>query len=205
MPTNEPSTWYPGIGSEEATERLHRLVGKITAHWALVEDSLFELFIVALTGKTWVDNFAPYRSVFFSFSSYEGKMKMIDAAMRSRYANDDAKLQKWIIIRKDCNSYSQIRNTVAHPIPTCKSSQDPNAHANVRLIPARWKSDLSISRSNDFDKLGYSESELWDAIANFFGVNEMKPLEPIHNYQLPYRIHEFCALISTQPQIQSEN
>ena len=47
-----PVTFYPGIGADEEIARLERLLGKITAYWAQVEDGLFNLFVVALAG-TW--------------------------------------------------------------------------------------------------------------------------------------------------------
>ena len=78
-------TFYPGIGADEATKELNSLVGQITAAWAGVEDGLFEIFVIAIAGTFFVENIAPYRAVFFTFSAYEGKMRMTNNAMKGRY------------------------------------------------------------------------------------------------------------------------
>ena len=45
---DNPETFYPGVGADEEIAKLERLVGKITAYWAQVEDQLFNLFVVVL-------------------------------------------------------------------------------------------------------------------------------------------------------------
>lgn len=40
-------TWYPGVGADDEIARLERLIGKITAYWAQVEDGLFTVFVFA--------------------------------------------------------------------------------------------------------------------------------------------------------------
>jgi hypothetical protein len=101
-----PTTWYPGVGADEEIAKLERLVGKITAFWAEVEDELFAIFMFAVSGKWWMDAMAevePYRAVFFTFSSYESKMRMLHNAMRVRFESNEKIWTEWKELRKACN------------------------------------------------------------------------------------------------------
>jgi hypothetical protein len=92
-------TWYPGIGADDEIARLQRLVGKITAYWAELEDSLFTIFVFALAGTWSIRDVEPYRAVFYTFSSYEGKMRMLHNAMKQRFRNDPETMEEWLKLR----------------------------------------------------------------------------------------------------------
>jgi hypothetical protein len=184
-------TFYLGIGADEAVAELHGLVGEITAKWAGVEDQLFQLFVVALAGTWLVGDIRPYRAVFFTFSSYEGKMRMVHNAMKARYGEDKEIMGEWKELRDRLNGFSELRNEIAHLSPTTKPSTDPTAKANVRLIPPFWKS----FQPAEFDRLGYSIDELWQALAPYWGYHpRIHGLSPPGNgwsYQLGYCLQEF--------------
>lgn len=187
------TTWYPGVGADKKTAELYELVGKITATWAQVEDVLFQVFVVALTG-TWLGNdLRPYRAVFFSFSSFEQKKKMVNSAIKTRFAEDPEILDEWRIHRRDLEGFAELRNKVAHLQPSCKSSLDPNADAVVRLIPPFWKSQDGLG---EFEEQGYSAEELWEALGPFWGshpsINHGQPLPGHRRFQMTYRIQQFA-------------
>jgi hypothetical protein len=87
VPLSNGPIWYPGVGADEEIAKLERLVGKITAFWAEVEDELFAIFMFAVAGKWRVEAMAdvePYRAVFFTFSSYEGKTTIFSSGLSAR-------------------------------------------------------------------------------------------------------------------------
>jgi hypothetical protein len=179
-------TFYPGVGADKAIAELHELIGQITSSWAEVEDGLFHVFVIAIAGPSLVGDVRPYRSVFFTFSSYEGKMRMVHNAMNTRYGNDEGIITEWKELRKALNGFASLRNDVAHLIPQAKSSTDPTAKANVRLVPAFWRSAF---QEDDFDKTGYSIDEIRQAIAPYWGHH---PDGGVTNYQLGYRVQQFA-------------
>lgn len=194
--SDAPNIWYPGVGADAAMSELHKLVGQITASWANLEDELFHVFLVALAGSLLVDNIKPYRAVFFSFSSYEGKMRMTDNAMTARYGNDKERMSEWKILKRAMNGFAKLRNEVAHLTPSAKPSIDPNAKANVRLIQPFWKSAF---QDNEFDLLGYSIDELWQALSPYWGYHPKISLNPQggeESYQLAYRVQQFAMQLA---------
>jgi hypothetical protein len=84
----DENTWYPGVGADAAIAALERAVGKFTGYWAQVEDGLFELFVVALVGTHLTQGLQIYRGIFFTFSSFESKMRLLNNAMRSRFGGN---------------------------------------------------------------------------------------------------------------------
>jgi hypothetical protein len=186
------NTFYPGIGADEAMAELHGLVGQITSTWAEVEDGLFHIFVIAIAGTFFVGDLRPYRSVFFTFSSYEGKMRMVHNAMNTKYSNDEDVSAEWKELRRALNGFASLRNDIAHLIPKAKTSTDPTAKANVRLVPAFWRSAF---QEHDFDKAGYSIDELWQALAPYWGYHPRINLNPPSGearYQLGYRLQQFA-------------
>ena len=181
-------TFYPGVGADEEIERLERLVGKITGFWAQVEDSLFELFVVAIAGKWLVGDVRPYRAVFFTFSAYEGKMRMLNNAIRARYGENEGLMKEWTTLKKDLGGAAALRNEIAHLIAAAKGSVDRDAKANVRLVPALWKSSF---QERDFDKLGYSWDQLTQALAPFWSYDPSLNIWDTGRTMLGYRVQEF--------------
>jgi hypothetical protein len=99
--------------SNEA-DKLYKAVGQITSDWAQIEDTLFGLFVVAITGKWLVGDLRPYRAAFFSISSYEPKIRMINAALRARYVEKPSIVKEWDGLKSRLNTASGNRNQVAH-------------------------------------------------------------------------------------------
>jgi hypothetical protein len=192
-------TFYPGVGTDEATAELYNLVGQITGTWAQVEDGLFNVFVVALAGSLFVSDLRSYRAVFFSFSSYESKMRMTNNAMKSRYGNNEKIKAEWNVLRSALDGFSRLRNEIAHLVPMSKSSTDPTARANVRLVPPFWRSAF---QETDFDKLGYSIDELWEALRPYWGYHPRISLNPPSGeeaHQLGYRLQQFAKRLSPDP------
>ena len=125
------------------------------------------MFVVALAGTWHVGDLRPYRAVFFTFSSYEGKMRMVHNAMKARYGANEEIMGEWKDLRDGLNGFNDLRNKVAHLTPTTKPSPDPNAKAHARLIPPFWKS----LRPLEFEGTGYSADELWQALAPYWGYH----------------------------------
>lgn len=189
------TTLHPGIGSDQKTNELQNLVGQITSTWAGVEDQLFQVFVVALAGTWLVGDVRPYRAVFFTFSSYEGKMRMTHNAMKSRFGENKQTMEQWKVLRTALDGFSGLRNEIAHLIPMAKPITDPNAEANVRLIPAFWKNTLQVK---DFSSTGYSVDELWQALKPYWGYHpRIGPPPPgEEGYQLSYRLQQFANALS---------
>ncbi len=186
------NTWYPGIGADEEIARLEHLVGKITAFWAGVEDHLFTVFLAAIAGTPTVHGIRPYRAVFFTFSAYEGKMRMTDNAMKARFGENEKVMLEWIKLKKALDGASKLRNEIAHLVPMAKGTQDQNAKANVRLVPPFWK---SISRDLDFDEMGYSWDQLTKALAPFWGFDPSLNIYDTSQSTLGYRLQEFTKVL----------
>jgi hypothetical protein len=202
--TNE-TTFHPGIGADEAMAELHGLIGQITSNWAEVEDGLFHLFVTALAGTWSVGDLRPYRSVFFTFNSYEQKMRMLNNAMKARYGDDetpragntasarrlarkgrevkssakkvcaDTISTEWKALKKALDDFADLRNTIAHLIPKAKSSTDPT---------------------------GYSIDQLRQALAPYWGYHPRISLNPpggATNHQLSYRLQQFAMKLQPAP------
>jgi hypothetical protein len=186
-------TFYPGVGADEAIAELHSLVGEITANWASVEDNLCRLFVVAIAGTWLVPDIRPYRAVFFTFSSYEGKMRMVHNAMKARYGENKEVMNGWKELRDCLNGFSDLRNEIVHLVPMAQSSTSPTAKANVRLIPPFWKSAF---QEQAFNNLGYSADELWKALRPYWGyhprIHGLNPPGERLDYQLSYRLEQFA-------------
>ncbi len=183
-----PVTFYPGIGADEEIARLERLLGKIAAYWAQVEDGLFNLFVVALAGTWLIGDVRPYRAVFFTFSSYEGKMRMVNNAMKSRYGADEKIMAECAELQKSLNGLSALRNEIAHLTPMAKGTQDREAKAVVRLVPPFWKGAF---QNADFEKGGYSWAELTRALAPFWSFDPSLNIWHTTHTMLGYRLQEF--------------
>jgi hypothetical protein len=181
------ATFYPGIGADEEIAKLERLVGKITGSWAEAEDQLFTIFVFAVAGTWSVRDIEPYRAVFFSFNSYDSKMRMVHNAMRTRFRDDENTKTEWGELRKSMNDFSKLRNKIAHLIPRPKYSSNPNAKAVVRLAPPFWKPTEEI----EFEKTGYSWDELTQALAPFWGFDPSLNILDKSHTRLSYRLHQF--------------
>jgi hypothetical protein len=200
LPLTNGQTFYPGIGADEAIAELHNLVGRITASWAEVEDQLFQVFVIAVAGTWLVGDIRPYRAVFFAVSSYGTKMRLVHDAMKARYGENGEVLSSWKDLKGSLDGFSELRNKIAHLVPMARPSIDPTAKANVRLVPPFWKSSFP---ERDFDKLGYSVDQLWQALGPYWGYHPRihGPSPPIEgpSHQLGYRLQEFIKKI--QPPI----
>lgn len=128
---SDGATFYAGVGADAEIEKLYSLVGKITGFWAEVEDGLLLAFVVAVAGTLRVDDIRPYRAVFFTVRSYEGKKHMVDKAMKARCSANMEILSEWAKLLKDLNDFAALRNKIAHLSPQAKGTPDPNAQAIV--------------------------------------------------------------------------
>jgi hypothetical protein len=200
-PNQNTTTWYPGVGADRATRDLNELVGQITANWAGVEDGLFNIFVVALNGTFLVKDLRPLRAVFFTFSAYEGKMRMVNNAIKARFAQDQDVLDSWKTLKSALDGFAALRNQVAHLVPMARSTLDQNAPANVRLVPPFWKSGPNAP--DEFDTTGFSLVELWQALGPFWGYHPLigPPRSGDEAYQLSYRVQEFAKKIDSDPRI----
>lgn len=182
-------TFHPGIGADEEIAKLQRAVGEITGFWAQIEDGLFHLFVVAIAGTWLVADLRPYRAVFFNFTQYNTKRQMVDNAMKARFGDNEEIMAEWSELRKALNGAAEVRNRVAHLVPMAKSSTDPTAKANVRLIPPFWR---QTSLSKEFDELGFSLEELFRAFAPYRGYHPQFWTPEMPSHQLGYRLQEFA-------------
>jgi hypothetical protein len=167
-------------------------------------DGLFEVFLVALTGQWSVEPMEPYRAVFFTFSSYEQKMRIVDSAMKARYRENNEILEEWKAFRKSLNDFSKLRNEIAHLVPAWEGFSDPDTKANVRLIPAFWKRLPSYSSLEFNNGIGYSFDELEQTLAPFWGYHptRWRPGEPTK--QIAFRLRQFTLkLVSSQKPLQA--
>ena len=119
-------------------------------------------------------------------------MRMVHNAMKARYGDNKEVMSSWKELRDSLNDFSELRNEIAHLTPMAKSSTDPAAKADVRLVPPFWKSSF---QERDFDKLGYSVDELWQALGPYSGyhprIHGLSPPGEGLSYQLGYRLQEF--------------
>jgi hypothetical protein len=190
-----PTSYYPGVGADEEIAKLERLVGKITASWALVEGALFHLFVIAVAGTWAVGNLLPYRAVFFTFSAYEGKMRMLHNAMKARFNADATVMSEWVELRKRIDGFSQLRNEVAHLFPMVVSSPDPAAKGNVRLMPPVWKGSFREPGSVKT----YSLGELTEALAPFWSYDPSLNIFDTPRRMIGYELQQFA--IKLEPHI----
>jgi hypothetical protein len=190
-------TWYPGLGADEEIARLEQLVGKITAQWAEIEDSLFMIFVFAVAGKWAVGDIEPYRAVFYTFSSYENKMRMLHNAMKARFPSDSSAMNEWQELRKSLNDFSKLRNEIAHLIPRAKYSRDQRAKAIVRLAPPFWTP--GDPERAEFEQRGYSWDELTKALAPFWGYDPSLNIRTAAQPRLAYRLYQFQQRLQAPP------
>jgi hypothetical protein len=181
--------WYPGEGADEEIARLQQLVGKITAYWAELEDSLFTVFVFALAGTLNVGSIEPYRAVFFTFPSYDAKMRMLHKAMKARFPKGSDIMNEWLELRKSLNAFADLRNEIAHLIARPKYFRDPKVKAIVRLAPPFWKPDNH--ELIEFEQRGYSWDELTKALAPFWGFDPSLNIPPTGEPRLASRLDKF--------------
>lgn len=186
------ATWYPGRGADSKIAELEQMVGKVVANWAVVEDSMFELFFGAVTNWDIGADIETLRSLFFTFSSYEQKMRMLNNVMKTKLRNDPDRLKIWVHLKKRIDGYSAVRNDIAHLLASCKGSTDPEALANVRLVPPFWKSSNMGHGSDDFDKVGYSIEDLWRAVSPYWGHHPRTEPYEKSDTQLAYQVQQFA-------------
>lgn len=201
MAQDTPQTFYPGVGADAEIEKLERLVGKIMGFWAQVEDGLFNVFVVAITGTLVAGDIRPYRAVFFTFSAYEGKMRMVDNAMKARFRENNQIIDEWGALKKSLDSASALRNTIAHLTAMAKATPDKDLKANVRLVPPFWK---GTSQERDFDTLGYSWNELTQALAPFWGFDPSLNIWDTSHHTLGYRLDEFARKLGLPRPLQPD-
>ncbi len=177
------TTFYPGVGADAAIADLHRAIGEITSTWADVEDTLFTFFVVGLTGE-WLIDLRPYRSAFFALSSFEMKMRMINAAMKTRYSEDESILAAWRNLKRRADVAANDRNQIAHLIPVAFYTADKDAPANVRLVPPFWKSSHQNKGARQFEEIGFSLEDVrarkkgWDSLSYDLQQLSMKLMPP---------------------------
>ena len=99
-------------------------------------------------------------------------------------------------VKKLVDRFSSLRNEVAHLTPVTQSSTDPEAKANVRLVPPFWK---GIINEKEYSKIGYSFDELWQKLKDFWGYHprikyNLQDGEEIY-HQLSYRLAEFTKTL----------
>lgn len=189
-------TFYPGVGADAEIARLQGLVGQITGYWAQVEDQLFEIFVISVAGR-WLVDLEPYRAVFFTFSSFEAKMRMTHNAMKVRYGKDESIITEWRALRISLNEFAGLRNEIAHLIARPKYSRDPKAKAVVRLSPPFWK-PAGDKFDPDFEKRGYSWDELTQALAPFWGYDPNLNIRDTSHQNLGSRLHKFTESLQKQ-------
>lgn len=170
----------------------HELVGKTVSEWAQVEDALFNVFLLALSGSTMTGDLRPYRAAYFASSSFNHRGKMINDAIRVRFKDRPSILDEWRKIRTDVHRFEELRNRIAHLVPTTLPFSDINGKANVRLLPPMWKSFQSAeNRENE----GFSFEELRRALAPFVDEPTQNQLHetqnPNHVGPLFFRIVSF--------------
>lgn len=150
------ATFFPGQGADQAIAELHRVVGEATSRWAQIEDSLFVLFVVALSG-TWQGDVRPYRAVFFTLRAYEPKMRMINAAMNQRYRDEAPILADWKVLKKRTDAAAKFRNDLSHLSAVVACTTDPNAPAVARLLEPMWKRSPSGLTQDPSSSLGLED------------------------------------------------
>ncbi|WP_139234339.1 hypothetical protein [Methylobacterium pseudosasicola] len=185
-------TFYPGKGADEKVAELEIMVGKITANWAGVEDGMFEIFYGAITNWDFNADMKTLRALFFTFSSYEQKMRMLHNVIKTKLRDRPEQLNTWIALKKKIDGYSKVRNDIAHLVASCKSSTDPEALANVRLVPPFWKSTNLGHGLDDFNEIGYCAEDLWKAISPYWGYHPKTEQYVRPDTQLAYQIQEFA-------------
>ena len=121
---------------------------------------------------------------------------MVDSAMKARFKNQTGIIKEWTELKIIVDRFSKLRNEVAHLTPTTQPSTDPEAKANVRLVPPFWK---GIINEKDYNKTGYSVDELWQKLKDFWGYHpriryDFQAGEKI-SHQLSYRLAEFTKTL----------
>lgn len=174
---------------------LKNTVGEITGYWAEIEDQLFFLFVTVLNGTWMVENLRPYRAVFLSHRSYDGKMRMINGSIKARYTSNETVLEQWKEIKIELDRFSNFRNNVAHLVVSTVPSKTGKTYP--KLAAAFW--ERAFSQFESREGRSYSLVQLQNEFAEYRGQDRAgHPVRP----QLTYRLQQFA--ISLQPPLPSE-
>ena len=140
--------------------------------------------------------------MFFTFSSYEAKMRLVHNAMKARYGMDEKTMGEWNELRKSLNDFSELRNEIAHLAPMAKGLKEKEAKAIVRLVPPFWKA----YPQSDFDKGGYSWDELTKALSPFWSFDPSLNIWDTSHVMLGFRLQQFnLRLLPPIPALQDNS
>jgi len=104
--------------------------------WANIEAQIFIIYASALgmSGK----DVQPLRSAFFSINSFEMRLTMTHAAVKTQWGEESQAFILWGELRKKCDKANRKRGKIAHKIGMCYSTPnnlifaltDPLWHTN---------------------------------------------------------------------------
>ncbi|MEI9418091.1 hypothetical protein [Mesorhizobium sp. Cs1321R2N1] len=150
----------------EPEERFNAAVGRAVMTWGYVEWLHSELFQQVATGQA---GNQPLVRAYWAIVSFEGKHKMVDAAMREALSKHPGFLARWINISNRLQRKSRVRNKLAHGTlvsPPRHKSGDQLALVAAVYSKTEWppEDELLLAEVLDteasFTKLGNDMLEL---------------------------------------------
>jgi hypothetical protein len=92
---------------------LYAAVGTAISAWSFLEESLCAIFVRAvITGPNAAIGYAS--ASFWAIESFQGKISMVDAAIRMRLAERPDVISLWEVIKKRAREKNSNRNELAH-------------------------------------------------------------------------------------------
>jgi hypothetical protein len=97
--------------SDHTADDYMALVGNVLTQWGQVEYAHATLFQTAASGV--INNTALWRA-YWSVVSFEGRQKMVDAALREAFGDHSEYLATWNNLNNRLIQKNQVRNKIAH-------------------------------------------------------------------------------------------
>jgi hypothetical protein len=121
------------VSTPDTSDEIYKLIGQCLAHWSLVEHDLSLFFILATKAAPDVG-----QRVFWSVTSLQAKLKLVDKAMRAGMTwLDPAGENLWKDLKKDISDVNKLRNEVAHG--SMVSRQLPDGGDEALFLPFYWQ------------------------------------------------------------------
>jgi hypothetical protein len=121
---NSNSDFLPAMPKPNPDEeQVYAAVGRALSAWSHVEESLCMILLTAtlpkLPGPSRIyleDSFSAIKSfsAFWAIESFSAQLNMVDAAVKTRYANHPECLALWSVLYKRARSKNNLRNEMAH-------------------------------------------------------------------------------------------
>jgi hypothetical protein len=138
---------------------VYAAVGRALSAWSHVEESLCMIFLTATLLKLTGPSPIYLQASFWAIESFWAKVNMVDAAIKSRYADHPECLALWSVLYKRARSKNNLRNELAHgtvmpfETPVVETYFVPSFYKNLTADIMRFVKNMIAQQSKPGDSI----------------------------------------------------